>query len=318
MAQNDSGGPAESAKPRHIYLHSEDLDGWLSVPNQPLAPRCTAFLRRFQGLTLETSDALHGVQVVLNSGKAPDYLEAEARRFGGEHVISGNGAAWRRCGGPTHRFAPFTRDLLTLRRLLGISANARDVVRLALPSGEVEAALEDKRDAEGDIVLSLFPEPAPVAHRWSFRGGCDRHTLRTELVRLIQTHGLALHVPPPHRDGAVDVLPLVDGRPVGKWALPLLSARMFPGAVLHLAHGGDAINDLSAMEAEGVIPLTAANCTDTVEIVRREGGVVAGRAAPEGGAAIECYGELARRGFYGPLSERVARLCEEHLRAWDA
>lgn len=296
-----------------IYLHSEDLDGWLAPPNHPIREPHARFLRRVQGLRTEREGVVHRIEVVLNSGKAPEYLEREALRFGGRMVISANGAAWREVGGRTRRLVPPTRDFAVLRGLLGLSPEARDVVRLSLP-GEPEVALEDKRDSEGEIVFSLFPEPGPVAHRWRFAGGIDPHRLKQELERLIEARGLALHVPPVHRDGAVDVLPLLRGRPVGKWTLPLLARRMFPGAAVRLAHGGDGVNDLSAMEAEGVTALTGCNCPDVIEAVRRRGGIVAERSAPEGGAVIECYGELARREWYGPLSRRVAEIVAEELR----
>jgi hypothetical protein len=201
---------------RIVYLHSEDLDGWLALPNHPILPEYVELLRRVQSLRAEVDGVVHEIQIVLNSGKAPEYLEEQARRFGGRFVISANGAAWREVGGITHRLVPPNADFVTLRRLLGLSAEDRDVVRLALP-GEPEVALEDKRDAEGEIVFSLFPEPEPVSHRWSFVGGVDRHTVKAHLETLIAELGLELHVPPVHRDGAVDVLPLWKGRPVGKW-----------------------------------------------------------------------------------------------------
>lgn len=297
---------------RFVYLHSEDLDGWLAPPNHPILERHLRFLERVQGLRLEAEGAVHEVQVVLNSGKAPEYLEREARRFGGRFVISANGAAWREVGRETRRLVPPSPDFTALRALLGLRPEDRDVVRLDLP-GRPEVALEDKRDALGEIVFSLFPEPAPVAHRWSFAGGIDRHGLKAHLERLIREHGLSLYVPPVHRDGAVDVLPLLDGRPVGKWTLPLLAREMFPGATLRLAHGGDGVNDLSAMQSEGVTPLTARNCPDVAAAVAELRGIVAARHAPEGGAVIECYAELARRGWYGPLSPRVAAAAAEAL-----
>lgn len=298
---------APAAVKQVVYLHSEDLDGWLAPPNHPIPPRHVKLLSRLQGLSVVQDGVQHEVQVVLNSGKAPEYLECEARRFGGRFVISANGAAWREVGGETRRLVPPSEDFRILRALLGLSGDDREVVRLDLP-GRPEVALEDKRDAEGEIVFSLFPEPEPVAHRWSFAGGIDRHTLKAHLVGLIHRHGLALHVPAPHRDGAVDVLPLIDGRPVGKWTLPLLARRIFPEADLRLSHGGDALNDASAMQMAGVMPLTAANCPDVAEIARGRDGVVAHGDAPEGGAFRECYAELARRGWYGPLSAVVADL----------
>lgn len=260
----------------------------------------------------------HEIQIVLNSGKAPEYLEAEARRFGGRFVISGNGAAWREVGGPTRRFVPPCPDLAAVRRLLGVAADARDVVFLELEGRRVQAALEDKRDAQGDIVVSFFPEPEPVSHRWSFVQGTDRWELTHHLRALIDRHGLALEVPDPHPDGAVDLLPLVEGRPVGKWSVPRLARQMFPDARLHLTHAGNGRNDLDALETPDVLPMTAANCEACLEAVRVGGGVVAGREAPEGGAVLECYAELARRGFYGPLSEAVARICAASLEKVDA
>ena len=297
---------------RHVYLHSEDFDGWLALPNRPLLPNYDAFLSRIQGLSVDANGARHEIQVVLNSGKAPEYLEREAVKFGGRYVISGNGAAWREVGGPTRRFGPPNPDLGTLRRLLELPPAVEDVVRISMNGRRVEMALEGKQDADGDIVLSFFPEQEPVAHRWSFRQGADRAELKAFLERLIREHNLALHVAPPHGDGAVDVLPLIDGRPVGKWTLPHLARKMFPDAVLHLTHGGDAVNDLSAMEAEGVTPLTAMNCPQVVGLVRLRGGVVARSYAPNGGALVECYAELARRGWYGPLSARVLEVCAAH------
>ena len=297
----------ELTRSRIVYLHSEDLDGWLAFPNHPLLPEYVEFLGALQGLKVDADGVRHEVQVILNSGKAPEYLEQEARRFGGRYVISGNGAAWREVGGRTHRLAPATSGFTRLREFLGLGPDDRDVVRLNLP-GSPEVALEDKRDDEGEIVFSLFPDPDPVAHRWRFAGGIAPRPLAEHLANLIDIHGLALHVPPPHRDGAVDVLPLYEGRPVGKWTLPLLTARMFPGSDLRLTHGGDAVNDVSAMNAPGVTPLTAANCPELVELARARGGVVSAARAPDGGAMIECSAELARRGWYGPLSAEVARI----------
>lgn len=292
---------------RIVYFHSEDLDGWLAVPNHPILPEYVALLRRMQGLRVEADGEIHEIQIVLNSGKAPKYLEEQAQRFGGRFVISANGAAWREVEGETHRLVPPSPDFATLRRLLGLAPEDRDVVRLALP-GEPEVALEDKRDSAGEIVFSLFPEPEPVAHRWSFTGAIDRHRLKTHLEALIAEHGLELHVPPVHRDGAVDVLPLWEGRPVGKWTLPVLAPRMFPGAEVRLTHGGDALNDLSAMEADAVTGLTAYNCPDCAPAVSARGGIVANSSAPEGGALVECYRTLAERGWYGPLSRQVLAL----------
>lgn len=297
---------------RRVYCHSEDLDGWLAVPNRPILPRYVEFLRRIQGLNREVAGVRHEIQVVLNSGKPAEYLECEAMRYGGWFVISGNGAAWRECGGRTRRYGPPGPDLGVLRALLGLHPDAEDVTSIRVRGRTVQVAVEGKRDADGDIVLSFFPEPEPVAHRWSFRGGTDRTELKEWLEGLIAGHELRLHVAPPHRDGAVDVLPLVEGRPVGKWTLPELARELFPAAKVALTHGGDAVNDRSAMEAPGVVPLTAANCPDLVEVVRSRGGVVAERPAPEGGALVECYAELARRRFYGPLSTPVSEICRAY------
>src|SRR5687767_3827339 len=137
---------------RRVYVHSEDLDGWLAFPNRPILPQYVRFLSRVQGLRTEVDGATHEIQIVLNSGKAPEYLEYEARRFGGRYVISGNGAAWREVGGRTHRVAPPSDDFVILRRLLGLGPEDREVVRLALP-GEPDVALEDKRDDRGEIVF---------------------------------------------------------------------------------------------------------------------------------------------------------------------
>jgi hypothetical protein len=297
---------------RVVHLHSEDLDGWLAPPNQPLRPLYAAALRELHGLAVEADGLRHEIQIVLNSGKPPEYLEAQAAAFAGEFVISGNGAAWRRCGGTTRRFGPPCPDLARLRTLLGLPDEARDVVRLSLRGQWVEVALEEKRDAHGDIVLSFFPEREPVSHRWTFRQGTDREALGAYLRELVEDHRLAVHVAPPHADGALDVLPLVDGRPVGKWTLLRLAAELFPVADLRLTHAGDALNDLSAMEAEGVLPLTSADCPLTAAIARRKGGVIAAR-TPAEGAALECYAELARRGWYGPLSSRVLEVTGRHL-----
>jgi hypothetical protein len=302
------------AKIRHVYFHSEDLDGWLAFPNEPLLPVCGGCLADLQGLTIETAGEIHQVQIVLNSGKSPAYLEQQARLFGGQYVIACNGAAWRECSSGTHRWVSGTRDFAVLRRLLAIPSTAVGVVSITIGRLAAEVAVEEgKVDEEGDIVLTLFPEAALVARRWQFRQGIDRYTLRKRVCDLIREHGLALHVLEPHRDGALDIVPLADGRPLAKWTLPSVAAQMFPSAVLHLTHGGDSSSDLPGMEAEGVVPLSAANCPDTLLTASRKGGVVASRPAPDGGAAIECYQELARRGFYGPLSERVAAVCRKHL-----
>jgi hypothetical protein len=301
---------------RHVYLHSEDLDGWLAPPSRPLLPLYAACFRELHALRHETDAATHEIQVVLNSGKAPGYLEAEAAAFGGEYVIGCNGVAWKRRGEPARALVSRVEAFAVLRRRLGLSPAETGVARLALAAATVEAAIEEgKRDARGDLVLTLFPEAAAVAHRWRFRTGTDRFTLRDHLCRIIAEERLPLDVLEPHADGGLDVVPRLDGRAAGKWTLPLIAAQMFPGAEVRLSHGGDAANDLAAMEAEGVLPLSAANCPATADVARQRGGVVAARPAPEGGAVLECYAELARRGWYGPLSERVGEVCGRWLPA---
>lgn len=78
---------------RHVYLHSEDLDGWLAHPNQPMQPVYAECFRRLEGLRLEVGDTLHEIRIFLNSGKSVGYLETQARAFGGRHVIACSGAA---------------------------------------------------------------------------------------------------------------------------------------------------------------------------------------------------------------------------------
>lgn len=299
-------------KRHHVYLHSEDLDDWLAPPNQSLLPIYRECFAELEGLRLDTDDGVHELRIVLNSGKAPDYLEEQARSFGGRFVIACNGAAWREVGGVTRLFAPPTPDFATLRALLGVAADAVGVVALSL-AGRPEVVIEEGKQWEGrDLVLTLFTEPAPVRHRWQFRGGTNRLALRSVLLAHIRQHQLALDVLEPHGDGALDVVPVVEGRAVGKWTLPALAREMFPAATLHLTHGGDGAGDLPALEAETVTPLSAANCVATWRTASALGGVVASRPAPEGGAVRECYSELANRGFYGPLSNKITAIIEKH------
>ena len=302
--------------PTVIYLHSEDLDGWLAPPNFPMLDPYVEFLTRLQGLETVVDGVTHRVEVILNSGKAPEYLEPEARRFGGRYVIGGNGAAWRKVGGPTQRVGPEENDLRHVRRLLGFGDARTGVVRLRTAGLNATVALEEKRDAFGDIVLSFFPEPEPVAHRWTFPRETDRWELRKALLGLVNEHGLDLDVPEPHGDGAVDLLPLLEGRPIGKWTLPRVAAAMFPGAEVRMTHGGDSRNDLDLLEVVGVGARASSHCTEPAALARRLGGVVSERRAPEEGAAIECTFELARRGFYGPLSETVSRWARLALGGW--
>lgn len=298
-----------------VYFHSEDLDGWLAVPNHSILPAYLPVLGALQGLAVEEAGVRHEIQIVLNSGKPPQYLEAEARRFGGQAVISGNGTSWRKAGGMIQRVARPNSEFGLLREALELSPEAEDVVEIRMGRHRVQVVLEGKFDAAGDIAISFFPEHPPVSHRWSFTQGTDRWELMAFLRALIAERGWALSVAEPHPDGAVDVLPRIDGRPVGKWTMPRLAPRIFPGAELRITHGGNELNDVDAMEAPEVLPLTAANCSACVAVAARRGGVVATRPAPEGGASIECYHELARRGFYGPLSHRVAEICGRFLGA---
>jgi len=294
----------------HVYLHSEDLDGWLAPPNDPLLPLYRNAFRRLQGLVAEQDGDRHELQIVLNSGKAPDYLEAQAHLFGGAWVIACNGAVWRRCGGETGLTAGIVPEFARLRELLGIPPGAVGVVPASVGGHLVEVAVEEGKRWEGcDIVLTLFTEPERVPHRWRFRGGLDRRAWHAHLSGLVRHHGLALAVLPPHGDGALDVVPVVEGRAVDKGTLPAIARRLYSEATLHLTHGGDGLGDLPAMEAPGVLPLTAAPFVEIAEVVRRRGGVVSRQGAPTGGAALECYAELARRGFYGPLSAQVEEIC---------
>jgi hypothetical protein len=297
----------------HVYLHSEDLDGWLAPPNEPILPLYRDCFAELEGLRVETAAGRHELRIVLNSGKSPAYLEQQAHSFGGRFVIACSGAAWREVGGATRLFAPPGPDFGELRRRLGIDATSIGVVELQLPQGRVEVALEEGKQWEGrDLVLTLFPEPEPVRQRWRFRGGVDRQGLRSYLVELIREHRLALAVLEPHGDGALDVVPVVAGRAVAKWTLPELARSMFPEARLHLTHGGDGGGDLPAMLAEGVMPLSACNCEATFRTAAGRG-VVARRDAPAGGAALECYLTLAERGFYGPLSKDVLAIVNRYV-----
>ena len=297
----------------HVYLHSEDLDGWLAPPNQPILPIYRACFAELEGLRVEADDGLHELRIVLNSGKSPDYLEEQARSFGGRHAIACNGAAWRAVGGATRLFAPPSPEFVRLRSLLGVTAEAVGVVELGFTGGP-EVVIEEGKRCEGrDIVLTFFTEPEPVRHRWRFRGGVDRQALYDVLQGLIWEQGLDLAVLEPHGDGALDVVPTVEGRAVAKWTLPELAREMYPKAVLHLTHGGDGAGDLPAMEAAGVTPLSAYNCAATRQFAARRDGLVAQRPAPDGGAGLECYAALARRGFYGPLSRAVSEIVRVHL-----
>jgi hypothetical protein len=163
-----------NVSPTVIYLHSEDLDGWLAPPNFPMLEGYVKFLKQIQGLETVSEGVTHRIEVVLNSGKAPEYLEPEAVRFGGRYVIGGNGAGWREVGGPTRRVGPKENDLHHLRRLLGFGDARTGVIRLHGAGLNATVALEEKRDEHGDIVLSFFPEPEPVAHRWTFPRETDR------------------------------------------------------------------------------------------------------------------------------------------------
>jgi hypothetical protein len=271
-----------------------------------------------QDLRCEADDGLHRIEIILNSGKSTEYLEREAAGFNGRHVIGCSGASWRPCGGELLTFAPARDDFARLRSLLRIPELAVGATSLWLGSREVGAAIEEgKRTSTGDIVLSLFVEPELVKHRWQFAGGTDRFELWEYLSGLIAEHGLALALLKPYPDGAVDVVPLVDGRALAKWTLPEIARRLFPGATLKITHGGDGHGDVPAMEGPGVLPLSASCCEATAGCSARCGGIVAQR-APEEGAVLECYAELARRGFYGPLSETVLAILERHLAAWSA
>jgi hypothetical protein len=298
----------------HVYLHSEDLDGWLAPPNEPLRPVYRECFAALQGLRAETEDGRHELQIVLNSGKAPDYLEEQARSFGGRWVIACNGAVSREVGGATRLFAPPSGDFAALRSLLAVPAATVGVVELDLTGTRAEVVIEEGKQWAGrDLVLTFFTEPEWVRHRWQFRGGIDRWTLADQLTDLIRRHDLQLAVLEPHGDGALDVVPVVRGRAVGKWTLPDLAAEMFPSAVLHLTHGGDGAGDLPAMQTEGVTPLSTLNCAATYRVALRQGGAVARCSAPQDGAVLECYAALAEREFYGPLSYRVGEIVQPFL-----
>jgi hypothetical protein len=310
-----AGGVSAIDRPagHHLYLHSEDLDGWLAPPNEPLLPVYRECFRELEGLCATEGGVRHELRIVLNSGKSANYLEAQARGFGGRYVIGSNGAAWRVVGGETRWFVPPAEDFLTLRALLGIPPDAVGVVRPALPGQGVEVVIEPgKRVGGGDVILTLFTDPAAVRKRWTFRGGIDRNALYDLLWSLIEAHRLNLAVLEPHADGALDVVPRVEERALAKWTLPLLTGPAFPGAVLHLTHGGDGSADLAAMQAPGVIPLSAAGCVATAEEAARRG-VLSSRGPVEGLGPLDCYAQLARRGFYGPLSTRVAEVVGRFL-----
>ncbi|MFN3652751.1 MAG: hypothetical protein ACK47B_24495 [Armatimonadota bacterium] len=296
---------------RHLYLHSEDLDGWLAPHNHEIPARYVALLSRLEGLSVEAGGERHELRIVLNSGKSPAYLEAQAARFGGGHLIGCIGAAYRAVGGPTHRVAPPTDDFRRLRQLLGLPERQTGVLPVPGAGEAVELVAEEgKQDEHGDLVLTLFPEPEPVAHRWRFRGGLDRHELCRRVREAIEGHRLALHAYPPHGDGGLDIVPIAFGRPLGKWTLPWIARQLFPESTLYVTHGGDSGTDLPALEEPGVLPLTATG-TDVVDAVRRGDGLVVDGPAAGGPAVLRCYRALARRGFYGPLSPQVERICAD-------
>jgi hypothetical protein len=298
---------------RHVYVHSEDLDGWLTPPNQPLQPVYAECFRRLEGLRLQVGDTLHELRILLNSGKPADYLESQSQAFGGRYVIGCSGAALREVGGETHWFTSPHADFVRLRRLLGASADGVGVVSIACGECSGEVAIEEgKRAPSGDVVLTLFCDPASVAHRWRFRGGADAGDMVALIRRLIEQHGLALSVLEPHADGALDVTPLIDGRPLAKWTLPNLAARAFPDAALHLTHGGDGVGDLPAMRAPRVLPLGAACCKATAFEAERRG-VLTHRDPVHEAGVLDCYAQLADRGFYGPLSGAVSEIVCSYL-----
>ena len=73
-------------------------------------------------------------------------------------------------------------------------------------------------------------------------------------------------------------------------------------------NGGDSRNDMDLLEVEGVVPRASSHCPGPAELTLRCGGVVSTLKAPEEVATIDCTLELARRGFYGPLSDAVREI----------
>ncbi len=293
-----------------VCMHSEDVDGWLAHPNRPMAEVNRRFLSEVHGM----EEGGFRIEVVLNSGKSPRYLLVVAESIHGTFVIGCNGAAWQKRGSPVRLVASLNDDFRRLRQALALPATAVGKVTALVLGQAGELVIEEGKQVDGkDIVLTLFPEEQLVAHRWSFRGFVDRWRLKEAIEGVIFSQGLRLAVLEPHADGGLDVVPVVDGRPLAKWTLPQVARAMFPNEQLRIAHGGDGVNDLAAMQAEGVFPITSRSCVEVVSVVRQRGGYVADASAPDGGSLMEAYRHLAQRGHYGPLSPRVAQLCEKHL-----
>jgi hypothetical protein len=276
-----------------------DLDGTLSVPNELPSEDILELCRQLVS---------RGVQVILVSGKSLGYLSNIAKLFGGQLVIAENGAAYRAAGSSPVYLEESNQDLLMLRRVLGIPERAEGLASISVGGRRGQVVVEGGKEC----VLTLFCETSYVAHRWPefVHQEFSRQELYAYLTSVLAEKKLRLDVLTPHRDGSVDVVKLdKNGVPITKARLPYILAQVY-GKRVRSCMVGDGINDLPAMQSQGILPVTFSNADPSViEAVIRLRGIVTERTAPDGGGYPEAVFRLAtERKFFGETSAEIAEL----------
>jgi hydroxymethylpyrimidine pyrophosphatase-like HAD family hydrolase len=229
-------------------------------------------------------------------------------------IIAENAGVYQVAGGQPQVFGPGEKSVKKLKQLLGLEEDKGGVTKIKLADVAYEVVIDP-----GDIsILTIFTNPKPVAHRWQFSHEIEVDYLYEKLEQIITKNNLQheLHLLPPFPDEALQVIrkDASSGTHIDKSKLTQVASLMFDvPADLPKAMFGDGHNDIPAMLAEGVVPMTFSNAEESVkQVVKAEGGYISEYKAVNGLGIVDGIRWLAtEKNFFGDDSGSVIKYVEQ-------
>ncbi|EKD57979.1 MAG: hypothetical protein ACD_57C00061G0001 [uncultured bacterium] len=215
--------------------------------------------------------------------------------------------------GVTEVFGSGLGSIKKFKEALGVGRNAKNVVTI-IWRGKSHQVVIDPEDVS---ILTIFTNPETVKHRWQFGQTISTSTVHEELKKLLVSTGLEknLVLLPPFPDGGIQIIRRgrVTGQPIDKSLLSEVVKVMFATAQeLPIAMFGDGYNDIPAMNADGVIPITFQNGEEIVKAaVRKKNGYVSPLPAVTGLGVVDGLRWLGEaRNFFGKDSKAVFQVLQ--------
>ncbi len=199
-------------------------------------------------------------------------------------------------------YGPSINEVRKLRDLLGIGMDKVNVTKIKIFDKYYEVSI----DPDDVSILTVFTDPAFVAHRWKFSHQIKADELVQKLKVIIHENNWInnLEVLSPFPDGGVQVIRKdpTTGISIDKSSIiESLSSIFTDIKKIPIAMFGDGHNDIPAMRPSEITAITFSNAHDEViEFVKNKGGYVSKYDAPEGLGVVDGILWLNKNDFFGP------------------